>query len=883
MSPRGGGRPGARLGPHGRTHGASQCPPTRAAMEALGAGGERASPASPTRSLDLRRLSVRADSAYSSFSAASGGPEQRTPSPGTDLLPYLDWDYVRVVWGGPAPALPDAAPRTSPRPRPASLRPAVATRNGPQQPEVPGIPGPLNRQATPLLYALAAEAEAAARAAEPPSPPASRAAYRQRLQGAQRRVLRETSFQRKELRMSLPARLRPAAPARPPAVHARSASLSHPGGEVEPACSRTPAPGTAGRGPLTNQQRKWCFSEPGKLDRVGRGGGPAGECTGEACSSTGLAGPQPQALQHPALAELECHRIRWLPKTQPRSTAYLHSGSSKLKLADTYRPAGRSRSASGEVSGSWGGSAGAMPGVQAVPQGAETPRPLFQTKLSRFLTQKETTAVCPPDDPQSIPADCEQRVSETSTVPARLASVSADDVFLEEAPPVRRRSPPASHAPKGLPTRVPASDQQCGTDLGQRAGQAEISAEDPLHEHPGTAGADDCWQRVNGSADVSRPPSCSPPGTANGDIPTSDPAGQLTTDPLAAAESDLLKPLPVAPEPPPHSALAWATGQPGSRPTWPSQRLEELVQELARLDPSLCDTLAFQPSPELPLGLLDGLIPLAEVWAAVSTACGEAGEEAAGASEPGPYQFSFTQLLPTSQEETRLENSATHPVPDQPSSEGFLAPSNSIQAKKVELASLLQKMLRDLHAEQERLRGAAQAWARSQAALEAAVSQACPPRHLERFSRFMADLERVLGLLLLLASRLARVHRALAWAGSEGDPEERASLLQRLGFLQRQQRDARQLKEHVARRERDLREVLVRALPAEALRSYGALLAGKAAVLAQQRSLDERVRLLQDQLDAVSSDLGHHPPSPRPARPPQTCPRDEQPLSPPRA
>uniref|UniRef100_A0A2K6GYE2 Shroom family member 1 n=2 Tax=Propithecus coquereli TaxID=379532 RepID=A0A2K6GYE2_PROCO len=827
-------------------------------MEALGAGGDRASPASSTRSLALRRLSSRADSAYSSLSAASGGPEQRTPSPGTDLLPYLDWDSVRVVWGGPAPAPPDAAPRTSPRPGP-----AVAARGGPQPPEVRGLPGPLNRQATPLLYALAAEAEAAARAAEPPSPPASRAAYRQRLQGAQRRVLRETSFQRKELRMSLPARLRPAAPARPPAAHPRSASLSHPGGEVEPPGAGTPAPGTAGRGGLANQQRKWCFSEPGKLDRVGRGGGPAGGCTGEACSSSGLSRPQPQEL----LAEFECRRMTWLPRTRPRSTASLHSGSSKL--ADTYRPAGRSRSASGGVLGSWGGSGGAMPSIQAVPQGAETPRPLFQTKLSRFLTQKETTVVCP--------ANHEQRVSETSIVSAQLPPVSVDEVFLEEAPLVRMRSPPDSQAPEGLPTRVHASDQ-CGTDLGQRASvQAEISPEDPLHEHPGTAGADDCRQRVNGSADVSRPTSCSPPGTANGDIPAIDPTGQLTTDPLAAAESDLLKLLPVAPEPPRHTALAWTTGQPGSRPTWPSQRLEELVQELARLDPSLCDTLAFQPSPELPLGLLDGLIPLAEVCAAVSTAHGEAGEEAAGTSEPGSYQFSFTQLLPTSQEETRLENPATYPVPDQPSSEGFLAPNNSIQAKKVELAGLLQKMLRDLHAEQERLRGAAQAWARSQAALEAAVSQACTARQLERFSQFMADLERVLGLLLLLASRLARVRRALAWAGSEGDPEERASLLQRLGFLQRQQQDAQQLKEHVARRERDLREVLVRALPVEELRSYGALLAGKAAVLAQQRSLDERVRFLRDQLDAVSSDLGHHPLSPRP----ETCPPDEQPLPPP--
>lgn len=198
----------------------------------------------------------------------------------------------------------------------------------------------------------------------------------------------------------------------------------------------------------------------------------------------------------------------------------------------------------------------------------------------------------------------------------------------------------------------------------------------------------------------------------------------------------------------------------------------------------------------------------------------------------------------------------------------------------MELADLLQKMLRDLQEEQERLQEAAQAWARRGAALEAAVGQACAPHVLERFSRFMVDLERVLGLLLLLGSRLARVRRALARAGADGDPDEQASLLQRLGLLQRQQEDAKELKQHVARRERALREVLVRALPAEELRAYCALLAGKAAVLAQQRSLDERVRLLQDQLDAVRGDLGGHPPPPRPAWPPGTCPPNKLPFPP---
>lgn len=515
-------------------------------MEALGPGGDRASPASSTRSLDLRRLSARADSAYSSFSAASGGPEPHTPSPGTDL-PYLDWDYVRVVWGGPAPPPPSAGPRTS-----SQSRPAAAARSGPRPPEVQGTPGPLSRQATPLLYALAAEAEAAARAAEPPSPPASRAAYRQRLQGAQRRVLRETSFQRKELRMSLPARLRPAAPARPPAAHLRSASLSHPAKEVEQAPSAAPAPGTAGRGRLANQQRTWCFSEPGKLDRVGRGGGLAGECSGETCSSSGLSRPEPQVLQCQALAEFEGHQINWPPETQPRGIEDPEPPS--LKLGNASRPASLSRSTSGEALAPRGGPGEVMPIVQVwkigpaglgwgasgrlktcaifhpsvclsrqFPKEQKPPDHCFRPNFPgerhgllwglswgeaafiapaqerslpptpslsivtlsfanhipycpppnpplpkrflpghcgqcgvpafRFLTQKEAAVVCPAEGPQSCPADCEQRLPETCLVSTRLPSLPDDDVFLEEAPLVRMRSPTDSHAPAELPTR----------------------------------------------------------------------------------------------------------------------------------------------------------------------------------------------------------------------------------------------------------------------------------------------------------------------------------------------------------------------------------------------------------------------------------------------
>lgn len=298
----------------------------------------------------------------------------------------------------------------------------------------------------------------------------------------------------------------------------------------------------------------------------------------------------------------------------------------------------------------WDTDNSSCPPLQALPQRAQPPRPLFQTKVSssknflpsrcggceapasRCSTQKEAAVTCPTELPAGSPADSEQRVSETCRGPAWLPSLPDDKVFLEEASMGRVTSPPGSQAEDAC-----ASDEQNGTGLDHRAGR--VPAECPLDGCPGSAAADEGWQGVNGSVGVCGPTGSSTPGTANGDIPTSDPSGMLATEPPATTESDPMKPLPVdgpgpsdshTQGPVGHTALGWGTGQPGSWPAWSSQRLEELVQELARLDPSLSDTLAAQPSAEPPLGLLDGLIPSAEVWAAMSAA-----EDAAGTSESG--------------------------------------------------------------------------------------------------------------------------------------------------------------------------------------------------------------------------------------------------------
>ncbi|KFW93237.1 Protein Shroom1, partial [Phalacrocorax carbo] len=110
--------------------------------------------------------------------------------------------------------------------------------------------------------------------------------YREKLKVAQRKVLRETSFKRKDLQMSLPIRLRQKPSKRPSIEHLRSFSLSSASEDAKPVpCSsshreslgsfnrdeemKRPQTGRiGGRKRVTKEQKKLCYSEPEKLDQL---------------------------------------------------------------------------------------------------------------------------------------------------------------------------------------------------------------------------------------------------------------------------------------------------------------------------------------------------------------------------------------------------------------------------------------------------------------------------------------------------------------------------------------------------------------------------------------------------------------------------------------
>ncbi|NXN09543.1 SHRM1 protein, partial [Indicator maculatus] len=174
--------------------------------------------------------------------------------------------------------------------------------------------------------------------------------YREKLKVAQKKVLRETSFKRKDLQMSLPIRLRHKPSARPSIEHLRSFSLSSASEDVKPApCSpshlesvesfsrdedvkRPPMARVGGRKRVSKEQRKLCYSEPEKLDqladkdlswsqvrdeitdqdRVAARRGTL-ESRGRALSSSGISRMELKQIQHTALIEYMERKINQRP------------------------------------------------------------------------------------------------------------------------------------------------------------------------------------------------------------------------------------------------------------------------------------------------------------------------------------------------------------------------------------------------------------------------------------------------------------------------------------------------------------------------------------------------------------------------------------------
>ncbi|KAJ8254859.1 hypothetical protein GJAV_G00198130 [Gymnothorax javanicus] len=140
--------------------------------------------------------------------------------------------------------------------------------------------------------------------------------------------------------------------------------------------------------------------------------------------------------------------------------------------------------------------------------------------------------------------------------------------------------------------------------------------------------------------------------------------------------------------------------------------------------------------------------------------------------------------------------------------------------------------------------------------VEALLLAVCKPNEVDKFRMFIGDLDKVVSLLLSLSARLLRVESALECLGSDSAHHERLPLLEKKRLLQSQLGEAQELKEHVDRREQAVCEVLGRCLTPEQLRDYSHYVKMKAALLVEQRQLEDKIRLGEEQLRALRESLG---------------------------
>ncbi|XP_062372214.1 protein Shroom4 isoform X2 [Sardina pilchardus] len=140
--------------------------------------------------------------------------------------------------------------------------------------------------------------------------------------------------------------------------------------------------------------------------------------------------------------------------------------------------------------------------------------------------------------------------------------------------------------------------------------------------------------------------------------------------------------------------------------------------------------------------------------------------------------------------------------------------------------------------------------------IEALVMTVCKPNEVDKFRMFIGDLEKVVSLRLSLSGRLLRVESALDCLGMEAGHHERLPLLEKKQQLLLQLGEAQELKEHVDRREEAVGRVLAGCLTPEQLRDYKHFVKMKAALLVEQRQLDDKIRLGEEQLRGLRESLG---------------------------
>ncbi|KAK9401933.1 protein Shroom2-like [Crotalus adamanteus] len=179
---------------------------------------------------------------------------------------------------------------------------------------------------------------------------------------------------------------------------------------------------------------------------------------------------------------------------------------------------------------------------------------------------------------------------------------------------------------------------------------------------------------------------------------------------------------------------------------------------------------------------------------------------------------------------------------------------HNLSEKKQELIDSISRKLKVLKEARETLLEDIQANNHLGDEVEIVVKEVCKSNEFDKFRMFIGDLDKVVNLLLSLSGRLARVENALNNLDENASPEERI-LIEKQKLLTQQHEDAKELKENLDRRERIVFDILASYLSDESLADYKHFVKMKSALIIEQRELEDKIKLGEEQLKCLTESL----------------------------
>ncbi|XP_054832918.1 protein Shroom1 isoform X2 [Eublepharis macularius] len=284
------------------------------------------------------------------------------------------------------------------------------------------------------------------------------------------------------------------------------------------------------------------------------------------------------------------------------------------------------------------------------------------------------------------------------------------------------------------------------------------------------------------------------------------------------------------------------------------QRCEDLAVEIVAEDKSPVDILRPHPIRKTTLDLMEGLFPVNISMSDRSfrikrrNQSVQENDQRNGDSAPDLSHETGYFLGQRVEDPTLLINQILS------NSRECLKDPENITFKKRELISKIQLQLQTLRDEKELIQSETKEYAAHGKELESLVQDLCKHNEYERYMMFIGDLEKVVSLLLCLSSRLARVQNAMGKIDENTDAEEK-SLNERHSLLSRQREDAKELKENLDRRERVVSGILSKYLTESQLQDYRHFIQAKAALLIEQKDLEEQIKFLEEQLERLEQSI----------------------------